>query len=60
MIELALKNGVRPRMIINSYEEAKEFVDMGVRDFCVGSDLRTLYNWCKLNGEKMRELLADT
>ncbi len=60
MIELALKNGIRPRVIINSHEEAKEFVDMGVRDFCVGSDLRTLYNWCKLNGEKMRELLADT
>jgi len=60
MIELALKKGVRPRVIINSYEEAREFVDMGVRDFCVGSDLRTLYSWCKLNGEKMRELLSAT
>ena len=59
VIELALKKGVRPRVIINSYEEAREFIEMGVRDFCVGSDLRTLYSWYKLNGEKMRDLLAD-
>jgi len=58
MFEVALKKGVRPRVIINSYEEAKEYFDMGVRDFCVGSELGTLYRWCKLNGEKMLEMLS--
>lgn len=59
VLERAVKKGVRGRVIINSFEEAKEYVDIGVRDFCVGSDLGTLYRWCMLNGEKMHELLAD-
>jgi len=59
VFEKAMKKGVRPRVIINSVEEAKDFFAMGVRDFCVGSDLGTLYRWCKSNGEKMRELIAN-
>jgi len=58
VIETALKRGIRPRVVIDSYEEAKEYVDMGVRDFCVGNDLGILYRWCLLSGEKMRNLLA--
>jgi 2-keto-3-deoxy-L-rhamnonate aldolase RhmA len=58
VFEKAMKKGVRPRAIINSVEEAKDFFAMGVRDFCVGSDLGTLYRWCKSNGEKMREWIA--
>jgi len=59
MIELALKKGVHPRVEINSFEQAKEYIDMGVRHFCVGVDLTIIFQWCKLNGEKMRELLAE-
>lgn len=59
MIELALKKGVHPRVEIDSFEQAKEYIDMGVRHFCVGFDLGILYQWCQRNGEKMRELLAD-
>lgn len=58
VIETALKTKVRPRVVISSYEEAQEFVDMGVRDFCVGNDLGILYKWCTSNGAKMRELMA--
>lgn len=59
MIETALKKGKRARVILNSFGEAKEYAEMGVRDFCIGSDLGTLYSWCKSNGEQMRELLAS-
>jgi len=59
MIELALKKGVHPRVEINSYEQAKEFIDMGVRHFCIGWDLLTLYQWCQQQGEGMRKLLAN-
>jgi 4-hydroxy-2-oxoheptanedioate aldolase len=59
VLERAVKKGVRGRVIINSFEEAKEYLDIGVRDFCVGSDLGTLYRWCMSNGEKMHALLAD-
>jgi 2-keto-3-deoxy-L-rhamnonate aldolase RhmA len=58
VIETALKRDIRPRVVIDSYEEAKEYVDMGVRDFCVGNDLGILYRWCLLNGAEMRNLLV--
>lgn len=43
VFETALRKGVCPRVIISSFEQAREFIDMGVRDFCVGSDLSSLY-----------------
>ena len=57
MIELALKKGVQPRVEIDTVEQAKEYIDMGVRHFCIGTDLVTIYQWCQPNGEGMRELL---
>jgi 2-keto-3-deoxy-L-rhamnonate aldolase RhmA len=59
VIEAALRNRVRPRVVIGSYEEARQYVDMGVRDFCVGNDLGIIYRWCMSNGEKMREMLGS-
>jgi 4-hydroxy-2-oxoheptanedioate aldolase len=59
VIETAVKRGVRPRVVVNSHEEAREFFDMGVHDFCVGNDLGTLYGWCRGTGEKMREMLGE-
>ncbi len=59
MIELALKKGVAPRVEVGSFEQAKPFVEMGVRHFCIGWDLVTIYGWCRQQGEGMRELLAS-
>jgi len=59
MIEMALAMGVHPRLEIGSFEQAKPYLDMGVRDFCIGWDIRTLFTWCKREGEGMRELLAS-
>ena len=58
VIEKALKKGVRYRAIVNSHEQVKAYMDMGVRDFCFSNDLGIIYDYCKLNGEKTRELLA--
>ncbi|MFC2014853.1 HpcH/HpaI aldolase/citrate lyase family protein [Chloroflexota bacterium] len=58
VIETALKKEVRPRVVIDSYEGAQEYIDMGVRDFCIGNDLGTLYIWCQTNGEKVKNLLG--
>ena len=57
MIELALKKGVQPRVEIDSFDQAKEYIDMEVRHFCIGTDLVTIYQWAKQNGEGMRKLL---
>lgn len=60
VIETAVKKGVRPRVVINSHDEAAEYVDLGVRDFCVGNDLGTLYRWCRTTGDRMRRLLGNS
>jgi 4-hydroxy-2-oxoheptanedioate aldolase len=58
VIETALRNGIRPRVVIGSYEEARQYFDMGVRDFCVGNDLGVLYRWCKSTGDGMSKMLG--
>ncbi|MFH0847799.1 MAG: aldolase/citrate lyase family protein [Chloroflexota bacterium] len=58
VMEKALKHGVRPRAIVGSFEQAKEFADMGVLDFCFGTDLDIIHSFCKSNGSKMREFFA--
>ncbi len=59
MIELALKKGVAPRVEAASFEQSKLYVEMGVRHFCIGTDLGIIYGWCRQQGESMRELLAS-
>ncbi len=57
VIETALKMGVTPRAEISRPEQAKYYTDMGVRHFCVGTDMSILFNWFKENGQGMREVL---
>ncbi len=59
MIEMALKKGIAPRVEIGSFEQAKPFVEMGVRHFCIGWDTRVIYDWCRQQGKGMQELLAS-
>jgi len=59
MIEMALKKGVAPRVEIGNFEQAKPFVEMGVRHFCIGWDTGVIFQWCRRQGEGMRELLAS-
>ncbi len=58
MIEKALKKGIHPRVEIGNFEQAKPWIEMGVRHFCVGWDLRVIYDWCKVNGEGLKKLLV--
>ena len=60
VIELTLKKGVAPRVEVASFEQTRPYVEMGVRHFCIGWDIRTIYGWCKQQAEGMRELLAST
>jgi 2-keto-3-deoxy-L-rhamnonate aldolase RhmA len=38
--------------------EAKYFLDMGVRHFCIGTDINILYNWCRQHGDALRKALS--
>ena len=59
MIEMALKKGVAPRVEVASFEQARPYIEMGVRHFCIGWDLRVIYDWCREQAAGMREMLAS-
>ena len=51
--KMALDMGVPPRAEINSADETKKYLDMGVRHFSIGTDITILYNFWKNEGEKV-------
>ena len=57
VIESALKAGIQPRVEIHHPDQAKYYLDMGVKHFSLGVDLTILFNWWKTNGEQLRKLL---
>ena len=59
VIETCLRLGVPPRAEINSPEEARYYLDLGVRHFCIGTDTSILANWFRQNGEGLRKLIQD-
>ena len=54
LIESCLAAGVQPRVEIGTPDGAKYYLDMGVRHFCMATDIDILHNWWKQNGEAMR------
>jgi 4-hydroxy-2-oxoheptanedioate aldolase len=57
VIETALKMGVPPRIEPANADAAKYYLDLGVRHFCMGTDIAILYNWMKTEGEALRKAL---
>jgi 4-hydroxy-2-oxoheptanedioate aldolase len=57
VIETALKMGVPPRAEFSRPEQAKAYLDMGVRHFCIGTDTSILFQWFQENGTEMRKIL---
>lgn len=58
MVRTAIKMGVRPRVEIGSFEQAEPWLEMGVRDFCVGWDVRVIYDYCKRQGSELARMLG--
>jgi len=59
VIEICLKAGVPPRAEIDSPDAAKYYLDLGVKDFCIGTDITVLYGWMKENGEGLRRVIES-
>lgn len=62
-IKTALKFGVRPSIeldiSVQDYkEEIKKYIDLGVRDFHLPSDLSILFQWFKKDGEELKKELS--
>jgi 4-hydroxy-2-oxoheptanedioate aldolase len=58
VIETALKRGIAPRAEIEHPTDAKRYLDMGVKHFCIGSDVSILFKWFVENGKAMRASLG--
>jgi 2-keto-3-deoxy-L-rhamnonate aldolase RhmA len=56
VIQAALKVGKHPRVELGSLEQAKPWLDMGVRHFCVGWDITIVFQWCKHQAQVAQEL----
>jgi 2-keto-3-deoxy-L-rhamnonate aldolase RhmA len=57
-IETALKLGLHPRVELGDISGAEPYLEMGVKHFCIGWDVRILHDWWVKNGEGMRRALA--
>jgi 4-hydroxy-2-oxoheptanedioate aldolase len=59
VIETALKRGIAPRAEISHPEEARRYLDMGVKHFCIGTDVSILFDWFVHSGKTMRAILGQ-
>jgi 4-hydroxy-2-oxoheptanedioate aldolase len=56
-IEMALKMGLHPRVELRDPSGAAKYLDMGVKHFCIGWDVRILADWWDAKGVEMRGLV---
>jgi 2-keto-3-deoxy-L-rhamnonate aldolase RhmA len=59
-IKTALKMDVAPRAEIGRPEDAKRYLDLGVRNFSLGTDVGILNMYWKNNGAELKKLLSGT
>jgi 2-keto-3-deoxy-L-rhamnonate aldolase RhmA len=57
-IETALAKRLHPRVELADITQAAPYLEMGVKHFCIGWDVRILHDWWRANGEGMRAMLA--
>ncbi len=57
VFETALRMGVQPRAEIATPDQARYYLDWGVRHFSLNTDVAILYAWWRKNGEEMRKAL---
>ena len=57
-IETALRMGKHPRVELADISGAAPYLEMGVKHFCIGWDVRILYDWWRTNGAGMRAMLT--
>jgi len=56
-IQTALKKGLHPRVELRDPGQAQRYLEMGVKHFCIGWDVRILADWWDTKGAEMRKLL---
>jgi len=58
MVRAAIKAGLRPRVEIHNFEDAEPWIELGVKDFCVGWDIRVIFDYCRCQGRELGQMLG--
>ena len=58
VIETSLKMGIAPRAEIKSPDQAEKYLNMGVKHFCMGTDVSILFDWFRQTGGAFNEVLG--
>ena len=58
-IKTALKMGKHPRVELQTLDSIQQYIDLGVTDFSIGTDIRVLYNYWREEGDEFRKLFSD-
>ena len=58
VISTALRMGIAPRAELRDREGAERYLDIGVKHFCIGTDVRILFDWFNDTGAGMLDLLG--
>ncbi len=56
-IQVALANGVQPRCEIDTPEGAQYYIDLGVKHFCLGDQVKVLRDWWMSNGNQLKNMI---
>ena len=59
VIETCQKNGVAPRIELQSLDNVEYYLEMGVKHFRIGHDMAILGAFWKKNGETLRKLVSE-
>ena len=52
-----MAKGLHPRIELADISQAAPYLEMGVKHFCIGWDVRILHQWWQVNGKGMRDML---
>ena len=58
VIKMSLKMDIPSRVEIENVTEAGPYLEMGVRHFCLGTDLLIVHKWLKEQGDILRKALS--
>jgi 2-keto-3-deoxy-L-rhamnonate aldolase RhmA len=59
VIATALKMGIHPRVELREPKGYERYLEMGVRHFNVGLDIRILHAWYQQAGDQLRAILIE-
>jgi len=57
-IEVALKKGIAPRVELSDFKDAGPYLQMGVKNFCIGWDVDIIYKYCREQGAAFAKALG--